>query len=66
MTGVMYGDVWYVPGGRSYAAKFIEDAGGKYLWSDNPKTGSIELSFESVLEKAKKQISGLGQLLLLN
>ncbi|MGM0579247.1 MAG: ABC transporter substrate-binding protein [Bacteroidota bacterium] len=54
MTGVMYGDVWYVPGGESYAAKFIEDAGGKYLWSDNPKTGSIELSFESVLEKAKK------------
>jgi len=54
MTGVMYGDVWYVPGGESYAAKFIEDAGGNYLWSDNPKTGSIELSFESVLEKAKK------------
>ncbi|ADR21893.1 ABC transporter substrate-binding protein [Marivirga tractuosa] len=54
MTGVMYGDVWYVPGGESFAAKFIEDAGGKYLWSDNPKTGSIELSFESVLEKAKK------------
>lgn len=53
MTGVMYGDVWYVPGGESYAAKFIEDAGGNYLWSDHPKTGSIELSFESVLEKAK-------------
>ena len=46
--------MWYVPGGESYAAKFIEDAGGNYLWSDNPKTGSIELSFESVLEKAKK------------
>lgn len=54
MTGIMYGDVWYVPGGESYAAKFIEDAGGNYLWSNNPKTGSIELSFESILEKAKK------------
>jgi iron complex transport system substrate-binding protein len=53
MTGVMYGDVWYVPGGDSYASKFIEDAGGNYLWSDNPKTGSLELSFESVLDKAK-------------
>lgn len=54
MTGVMYGDVWYVPGGESYAAKFIEDAGGNYLWSDSQQTGSLELSFESVLEKAKK------------
>ncbi|WKK77258.2 ABC transporter substrate-binding protein [Marivirga salinae] len=54
MTGVMYGDVWYVPGGESYAAKFIEDAGGNYLWSDSQKTGSLELSFESVLDKAKK------------
>lgn len=53
MTGVMYGDVWYVPGGESYAAKFIEDAGGNYLWSDTQKSGSLELSFESVLEKAK-------------
>lgn len=53
MTGVMYGDVWYVPGGESYAAKFIDDAGGNYLWSDSKQTGSLELSFESVLEKAK-------------
>jgi iron complex transport system substrate-binding protein len=54
MTGLMYGDVWYVPGGESYAAKFIEDAGGHYLWSSNQKTGSLELSFESVLTVAKE------------
>lgn len=53
MTGLMYGDVWYVPGGESFAAKFIEDAGGDYIWSDNEKTGSLELSFESVLAKAQ-------------
>lgn len=54
MTGLMYGDVWYVPGGASYAAKFIEDAGGNYLWAANQKTGSLELSFESVFTVAKE------------
>jgi len=53
MTGLMYGDVWYVPGGASFAAKFIEDAGGDYIWSENNKTGSLELSFETVLENAQ-------------
>ncbi|HET8858300.1 ABC transporter substrate-binding protein [Marivirga sp.] len=53
MTGLMYGDIWYVPGGDSFAAKFIEDAGGNYLWSENAQTGSLELSFESVLSKAQ-------------
>jgi iron complex transport system substrate-binding protein len=53
MTGLMYGDVWYVPGGESFAAKFIEDAGGQYIWSDNSKSGSLELSFETVLNKAQ-------------
>jgi iron complex transport system substrate-binding protein len=54
MTGLMYGDVWYVPGGKSYAAQFIEDAGGNYLWSSTEKTGSLELSFESVFNLAKE------------
>ncbi|WKV12856.1 ABC transporter substrate-binding protein [Marivirga harenae] len=54
MTGLMYGDVWYVPGGKSYAAHFIEDAGASYLWSSTQKTGSLELSFESVFNRAKK------------
>jgi iron complex transport system substrate-binding protein len=53
MTGVMYGDVWYVPGGESYAAKFFDDAGGNYLWSSTQRMGSLELSFESVFNIAK-------------
>ncbi|WP_296620013.1 ABC transporter substrate-binding protein, partial [Marivirga sp.] len=53
MTGLMYGDVWYVPGGDSFASKFIEDAGADYIWSDNSQTGSLELSFESVLSDAQ-------------
>lgn len=49
----MYEGIWYVPGGNSYAAHLIEDAGGKYIWSDNKDAGSLSLSFEDVLGKAK-------------
>jgi len=41
------------PGGNSYVAKFLKDANTQYLWEDTPKTGSIALSVESVLEKAQ-------------
>ncbi len=53
-SGDMFKDVWYVPGGNSYFAQLLKDANTDYLWVDNQKTGSIALSFESVLEKAKK------------
>ena len=54
LSGNMYKDVWYVPGGKSYMAKLIEDANGNYLWNDNTDTGSLSLSFESVYDKASK------------
>lgn len=43
------GSAWYVPGGRSTMAQLIADAGGKYIFSNNTKSGSVPLSFESVL-----------------
>lgn len=52
LTGVMYGDTWFLPGGNNFASTFYQDAGGKYLWDDNPSNGWLELSFESVLDKA--------------
>lgn len=52
-SGNMYQDIWYVPGGNSYLSKIFEDANVKYLWEDNSKTGSIPLSFESVLDKSQ-------------
>ena len=47
------GQVWYVPGGNSYMARLLTDAGARYPWSDNNNTGSIALSFESVLERGQ-------------
>ncbi len=48
----IYGDIWYMPGGKSFQAKLIEDAGGNYLWKSDEGTGTLNLSFESVFEKA--------------
>lgn len=53
LTGGLYKDVWYVAGGKSWMAQFLEDANSDYLWANTPETGSIGLSLESVLEKAQ-------------
>ncbi len=54
MTGNMYGDTWFLPGGQNWFSTFFQQAGGIYLWEDNNKSGWIELSFESVLAKARE------------
>lgn len=51
ISGAMYKDVWYMPQGDSWAAKFIDDAHGEYLWKNSKGTGSLSLNLESVLEK---------------
>lgn len=51
-TGVVYGDTWFMPGGRHYGTRFFNDAGGNYLWADNESENILQLSFESVYEKA--------------
>jgi len=53
-SGILYGDTWFAPGGNSFVARFIEDAGGHYTWDDYKIAGSVELSFESVLDRNAK------------
>lgn len=52
LSGVVYGDAWFLPAGQNYAAKLFRDAGYQYLWEDHPGNGYLEISFESVYEKA--------------
>ena len=52
LSGVVYGDAWFMPGGQNYAAKLISDAGCEYLWSADSTKGFLQLSFEAVYEKA--------------
>ena len=53
LSGAMYKDIWYLPQGKSWAAQFIADANGDYLWKETKGTGSHSLTLESVLEKAE-------------
>ena len=48
------GSAWYVPGGRSTMAQLVRDAGGRYIFGDNPKSGSVPLSFETVLSRGEQ------------
>ncbi len=52
LSGIVYGDTWFLPGGQNYAAVLLKDAGCNYLWKENSSNGFLELSFESVYEKA--------------
>jgi iron complex transport system substrate-binding protein len=54
ISGALYKDIWYLPGGKSWAAQFISDANANYLFSDNTQTGSLSLSWENVLQQGKE------------
>lgn len=53
LYGNMYQDQWFVAKGNSWVAQFLKDAKSNYLWADVEGTGSLGLTFEKVLEKAK-------------
>ncbi len=53
MSGIVYGDAWFMPAGKNYAAQLLSDAGMDYLWNETESSGFLELSFESVFAKAK-------------
>ena len=52
-SGSMFKEVWNIPGGKSFVAKYLDDANTNYLWKDNNDSGSLQLNFENVLEKAQ-------------
>lgn len=53
LAGDMFEGTWYLPKGTSWGSLLLEQAGGNYLWKETEGTGSLALSFETVLEKAK-------------
>lgn len=52
-TEALFGGMWYEPGGKSYMAKLLNDAGADYLWKDDQSTGSLKLTYEQVYERAR-------------
>jgi iron complex transport system substrate-binding protein len=60
ISGVMYNDIWYAPGAESWGAQLLEAAGGDYVFKEHPGTGSLQLSYEYVLEKAQNASIWIG------
>ena len=52
LSGLPWKDTWFMAGGKSFAARLINDAGGAYLWSDHPSTQAVPLDLESVYLRA--------------
>lgn len=51
LVNMPYKGIWYVPGGKSYMANFISDAGGQYLWDSDTARDVISLNIEAVVDK---------------
>lgn len=52
LTEMLTDGYWFVPGGQSYMARLIQDAGGEYPWAADKSRGSLQLDFSSVYARA--------------
>jgi ABC-type Fe3+-hydroxamate transport system substrate-binding protein len=43
----IYDGTWWMPGGDSYTARLLVDAGADYLWADSAEVGSSPVDFET-------------------
>lgn len=53
LVGTSFKGTWYVPGGSSFKAKLLSDAGANYPWLNEKQSGSLALSFERIFERQK-------------
>lgn len=53
LANEMYGNIWYMPGGKTSLAQFITDAGGNYILKRNTEDKAVNMSFEEVFSKAQ-------------
>lgn len=52
LTDTEVSGTWYQPGGGSYAAHLIQDAGGQVAWNETTSTGSLPCDYAAVYERA--------------
>ena len=52
ITGVPYGQVWFMPARNSYASTLFRDAGYKFLFDQESQDGILKPSVELVYERA--------------
>lgn len=50
MSGSLAGDLWYAPGGKSFMAGIMKDAGLDYFYKNSNSSASIQLTLEQVFK----------------
>jgi iron complex transport system substrate-binding protein len=60
LSGVMYQDIWYAPGGESWAAQLLKKAGGNYVFGKESASGSLQLNYEVVLDQGTSAAMWIG------
>lgn len=53
LTDALYMGVWNIPGGNSYTAQLIQDAGGQYIFKNKNDRYTYPLNFETVYTAAQ-------------
>ncbi|MCC5945242.1 MAG: ABC transporter substrate-binding protein [Bernardetiaceae bacterium] len=51
LLNMPYKDTWYMPGGKSFMASYMADAGADYLWKNTGARQALALSLEWVFKK---------------
>lgn len=54
LMNVPYGDAWYIPGGNSYMARLVSDAGGEVLGAEEGTAKSRVISLEQAYELSRQ------------
>ena len=54
LANEMYGNQWFLPGGKTNLAQFIADANAQYIYAENTDSKAIPMSFEEVFAKSEK------------
>ena len=54
LMNIPYGDAWYIPGGNSYMAKLIQDAGGEILGAEEGTAASRVIRMEEAYALSQK------------
>ncbi|PQA97507.1 iron complex transport system substrate-binding protein [Chryseobacterium piscicola] len=52
LANEMYGNIWYLPGGKTAVAKYISDANANYILKENTEEKAVNMSFEEVYDKS--------------
>lgn len=53
LANEMYGNQWFLPGGKTNLAQFIADANANYINAENNDSKAVPMSFEEVFSKSR-------------